>query len=107
VERGFQEKSHSQKVDSFLDSCVQKGRRSRLGDGMSCAKLRRFFQIKIQKGNYLDVCVFTLQTNGSCFQTSAAPRPKNSNSDGKNALFALDTQITILYIYILTTIKTI
>jgi hypothetical protein len=68
---------------------------------MSCAKLRRFFQIKIQKGNYLDVCVFTLQTNGSCFQASAAPRPKNSNSDGKDALFALDTQITILYIYIL------
>jgi hypothetical protein len=32
----------------------------------------------------------------ACFQASAAPRPENSNSDEKDALFGLDTQITIL-----------
>jgi hypothetical protein len=31
-----------------------------------------------------------------CFQASAAPRPENSNSDEKDALYGLDTQITIL-----------
>jgi hypothetical protein len=29
------------------------------------------------------------------FQASAAPRPENSNSGKKDALFGLDTQITI------------
>jgi hypothetical protein len=28
------------------------------------------------------------------FQASAVPRPENSNSDEKDALFGLDTQIT-------------
>jgi hypothetical protein len=43
----------------------------------------------------------------SCFQASAAPRPENLDSDEKDALFDLDTQITIrspffkLCIYIL------
>jgi hypothetical protein len=32
----------------------------------------------------------------ACFQASAAPRPKNSDSAEKDALFALDTQITIM-----------
>jgi hypothetical protein len=31
----------------------------------------------------------------ACFQASAAPRPENSHSDEKHALFGLDTQITI------------
>jgi hypothetical protein len=31
----------------------------------------------------------------ACFQASAAPRPENSDSDGKDALFGLDTQITV------------
>jgi hypothetical protein len=31
----------------------------------------------------------------ACFQTSAAPRRKNSDLDEKNALFGLHTQITI------------
>jgi hypothetical protein len=31
----------------------------------------------------------------ACFQVSAAPRPENSDSDEKDALFGLDTQITI------------
>jgi hypothetical protein len=31
----------------------------------------------------------------ACFETSVAPRPKNSHSDKKDALFRLDTQITI------------
>jgi hypothetical protein len=31
-----------------------------------------------------------------CFQASAAPRPENSDSDEKDALFGRDTQITIL-----------
>jgi hypothetical protein len=31
------------------------------------------------------------------FQASAAPRPENSNSDEKDALFGLDTQITIIF----------
>jgi hypothetical protein len=30
------------------------------------------------------------------FQASDAPRPENSDSDGKDALFGVDTQITIL-----------
>jgi hypothetical protein len=30
------------------------------------------------------------------FQASAAPRPENSDSDEKDALFGLDAQITIL-----------
>jgi hypothetical protein len=29
----------------------------------------------------------------ACFQASAAPRPENSDSDEKDALFDLDTQI--------------
>jgi hypothetical protein len=33
-----------------------------------------------------------------CCQASAAPRPVNSDSDEKDALFGLDTQITILQI---------
>jgi hypothetical protein len=32
----------------------------------------------------------------ACFQASAAPRRENSDSDEKDALFGLDTQITIL-----------
>jgi hypothetical protein len=32
-----------------------------------------------------------------CLQASAAPRPENSNSDEKDALFGLDTQITIFF----------
>jgi hypothetical protein len=31
----------------------------------------------------------------ACFQASAAPRPENSDSDQKDALFGLDTQMTI------------
>jgi hypothetical protein len=31
----------------------------------------------------------------ACFQASAAPRPDNSDSDEKGALFGFDTQITI------------
>jgi hypothetical protein len=31
----------------------------------------------------------------ACFQASAAPRPENSDSDEKDALFGLDTQIII------------
>jgi hypothetical protein len=31
----------------------------------------------------------------ACFQASAAPRPENSDSVEKDALFGLDTQITI------------
>jgi hypothetical protein len=31
----------------------------------------------------------------ACFQASAAPRPGNSDSDEKDALFGLDTQMTI------------
>jgi hypothetical protein len=36
----------------------------------------------------------------ACFQASAAPRPENSYSVEKDALFALDTQITILFSHI-------
>jgi hypothetical protein len=32
----------------------------------------------------------------ACFQASAAPRPEDSYPDEKDALFGLDTQITIL-----------
>jgi hypothetical protein len=32
----------------------------------------------------------------ACFQASAAPRPENSDPDEKDALFGLDTQITIV-----------
>jgi hypothetical protein len=32
----------------------------------------------------------------ACFEASAAPRTENPNSNEKNALFALDTQITII-----------
>jgi hypothetical protein len=35
----------------------------------------------------------------SCFQASAAPRPENSASEEKDALFGLDTQITITVIF--------
>jgi hypothetical protein len=35
----------------------------------------------------------------SCFQASASPRPENSDSDKRNALFGLDAQITI-YLFI-------
>jgi hypothetical protein len=30
----------------------------------------------------------------ACFQTSAAPRPENSDPQGKDELFDLDTKIT-------------
>jgi hypothetical protein len=30
----------------------------------------------------------------ACFEASAAPRPENPNSDEKDALFGLDTQMT-------------
>jgi hypothetical protein len=32
------------------------------------------------------------------FQASAAPRPENSDSDVKDALFGLDTQITVYFL---------
>jgi hypothetical protein len=32
----------------------------------------------------------------ACFKASGAPQPENSDSHGKDALFGLDTQITIL-----------
>jgi hypothetical protein len=32
----------------------------------------------------------------ACFQASATPRLENSDTDEKDALFGLDTQITIL-----------
>jgi hypothetical protein len=32
----------------------------------------------------------------ACFQASAAPRTENPDSDEKNPLFGLDTQITII-----------
>jgi hypothetical protein len=32
----------------------------------------------------------------ACFQASAAPRPENSDSEEKDALFGLDTQMTIV-----------
>jgi hypothetical protein len=32
----------------------------------------------------------------ACFQASAAPRPENPASEEKDALFGLDTQISIL-----------
>jgi hypothetical protein len=32
----------------------------------------------------------------ACFRATPAPRPENSDSDEKDALFGLDTQITIL-----------
>jgi hypothetical protein len=35
----------------------------------------------------------------ACFQASAAPRRENPNSDKKDALFGLDTQITIFYFF--------
>jgi hypothetical protein len=31
-----------------------------------------------------------------CFQASAAPRPENSDSDEKDALFGVDTEITTM-----------
>jgi hypothetical protein len=37
----------------------------------------------------------------ACFQASAAPRPENSDSEEKDALFGLDTQITILLLTVL------
>jgi hypothetical protein len=40
----------------------------------------------------------------ACFQASAAPRPENSDSHKKHALFALDTQITM---YFKTDVRTI
>jgi hypothetical protein len=33
----------------------------------------------------------------ACFQASAAPRPENPNSDEKDALFGLDTQMTTYF----------
>jgi hypothetical protein len=33
----------------------------------------------------------------ACFEPSAAPRPKNSDSNRKDPLFGLDTQITIIF----------
>jgi hypothetical protein len=44
----------------------------------------------------------------ACFQASAAPRPENTDSDEKDALFGLDTQIMsgiFLNIYNITTKK--
>jgi hypothetical protein len=35
------------------------------------------------------------------FQASAAPQSENSDSDEKDALLGLDTQITILYLYLI------
>jgi hypothetical protein len=35
----------------------------------------------------------------ACFEASAAPRPENPNSDEKDALFGLDTQMTIFVFY--------
>jgi hypothetical protein len=34
----------------------------------------------------------------ACFQASAAPRPENSDSDEKDALFGLDTKIAITWL---------
>jgi hypothetical protein len=45
---------------------------------------------------------FTCQKASSvlaCFQTSAAPRPENSDSDKEDALFGLDTEITISEVF--------
>jgi hypothetical protein len=36
----------------------------------------------------------------ACFQVSAAPRRENPESDEKDALFSLDTQITISAKYV-------
>jgi hypothetical protein len=36
----------------------------------------------------------------ACFQTSAAPRPENSDSDEEDALFGLDTEITISEVFL-------
>jgi hypothetical protein len=35
----------------------------------------------------------------ACFEASAAPRPENPNSDEKDALFGLDTQMTNFVFY--------
>jgi hypothetical protein len=43
--------------------------------------------------------IFTVPKSAFClasFQASTAPRPENSDSDEKDALFGLDTQITIM-----------
>jgi hypothetical protein len=34
-----------------------------------------------------------------CFQASGVPRPENLDSDEKDALFDLDTQITIIELF--------
>jgi hypothetical protein len=36
----------------------------------------------------------------ACLQTSAAPRPENTDSDEKDAFFSLDTQITLLGLHL-------
>jgi hypothetical protein len=36
----------------------------------------------------------------ACFEASAAPRPENSDQDEKDALFDLDTQITIIKLFL-------
>jgi hypothetical protein len=41
----------------------------------------------------------------ACFQASAAPRPKNPDSDEKYALFGFDTQITVLVCVLITLLK--
>jgi hypothetical protein len=55
----------------------------------SCGRLKKFNVHLCQK------LPFVL----ACFQTSAAPRPENSDSDEKDTLFSLDPQITILMLY--------
>jgi hypothetical protein len=50
-----------------------------------------------KKCNVSQKVPFTL----ACFQASAAPRPENSDSEEKDALFGLDTQITILLLTVL------
>jgi hypothetical protein len=49
--------------------------------GSSCGRLKNFMCTSFVLG---------------CFQASAAPRPGNSESYEKDALFGLDTQITIM-----------
>jgi hypothetical protein len=38
----------------------------------------------------------------ACFQTSAAPRPENLDSDEKDALFGFDSQLLLLFQMIVT-----
>jgi hypothetical protein len=56
--------------------------------------------MNLKKIDTKSICNFSLWQKVpfilACFQASAAPRPENSDSDEKDALFALDTQITIV-----------